>query len=82
MAATDLEETQSSDLHGKASLSVAEHLSQTFPTEMDLQSLILQINPEKQRFMTRLLLTEVSDFSVGGWDHALSFQVEWFMHFR
>lgn len=64
MAAIDLEETQSSDLHGKASLSVAEHLSQTFPTEMDLQSLIPQINPEKQSFMTRLVLAEVNEFSV------------------
>lgn len=66
MAATDLEQIQSNDLHGKASISVAEHLSQTFPSEMDLQSLILQINPEEQSFMTRLVLTEVCEFSIRG----------------
>lgn len=63
MATTDLEQIQPNDLHGKASISVAEHLSQTFPKEMDLQSLILQINPEKQSFMTTLVLVEICQVS-------------------
>lgn len=77
MATTDLEQIQPNDLHGKASISVAEHLSQTFPKEMDLQSLILQINPEKQSFTTTLVLVEICQVSVRrSRDHSQGFQEE------
>ena len=75
MATTDLEQIQPNDLHGKASISVARHLTQTFPSEMDLQSLILQINPEKQSFMTRLVLAEDCEVSMRrNRDHSQGFQ--------
>lgn len=80
MTTTGLAQIQPNDLCGKAFICVVEHLSQTFPSEMDLQSLILQINPEKQSFMTRLALVEVCGVSMrSDRDNSQGFQEEEFI---
>lgn len=77
LATTDLEQIQLNGLHGKTSVSIAEHLGQTFPSAVDLQSLILEVNSEKQSFMTRLILVEGCEVSLRrSRDHSQGFQGE------
>lgn len=52
-------------------------MSQTFPAAVDLQPLILEINSEKQSFVTSLILVEDCEVSVRrGRDHSQGFQEE------
>jgi len=54
-----------------------------FSSEMDLHSLILQINPEMLGFMTRLILTEICEVSMRrSRDHNQGFHEEWFTPVR